>query len=152
MGGVTERSAWTAVERQRFEAAIGVHGHTVQGAAERLRELGSPGATPAAVSRWVSGATQQPQRRNLQAILEYTREARLPEAVVKPATGHPQDDDFDEIVRGIVRGMTGEPLLGPLQLQYLESFNKRLRKGVPLTDKEVDLHLHMLKVLGLEEL
>lgn len=145
--------AWGRAERRRLRLTRRSLGENQTACAERLRQLGCEGADQAAVSRWETGLTKRP-RPNTQDILRRYMEQVADDALILDDERRPPRDtqgDTEEPFAAAVRGLTDEPLLGPLQAAFVEAQLQRLRDGPEMSAADNEARLDLLRVLRLDD-
>lgn len=112
-----------------------------------LRGLGGTQLGQVHVSRIETGEVKRPWPRNQRAIGLYVeRHRQTPPEPPKTPPGDADDStDFDDIVRGA----TGEPLLGPLQAMAVRAVIGRLEHGPPMSESDESARAQLWRTLGL---
>jgi transcriptional regulator with XRE-family HTH domain len=114
--------------------------------AQRLIQLGAPATTnQSTVSKWERG-TAPSSYAALRAIHGYLAEhAPANDAADSPASNGGPDSDADEehdtsahTGERFFRDATGEPMLGPIQLEIVRAQINRLANGPPMTEEDSD--------------
>jgi hypothetical protein len=150
-----------------------------QACAVELASLGAESASQPNVSMWETGATQTPNAAAIAAVADYlsihqpvetadqSRRTRGPlnggSAINEAADGRqnagPGRRTGDEVVSraaahsfdGIVREVTGEPLLGPGQQKFVDGIIKRLTDGPGMSAADLEMARETARWLGLTD-
>jgi hypothetical protein len=147
---VARTARWATDDPDHLAHARELHAHSQEACAERLRELGSPGATQTSVSRWERRKIK-PRQANAASIRRYIREA---EDEAADANHHDEVvlrlANDDGTFQAAVREITDEPLLGPLQTDFVAAQIERLRTGPAMSQADDVARRDLMAVLRLQ--
>lgn len=138
---------WGPYDTHELRKAVAAAGHTQEAFARALKAFGlaSQPSQPT-VSRWLrGGSTPTPQVRP--ALRKY-RDAYLP-GVGDQVSDSVAADGPKERWNEVLRDLSGEPMLGPRQAEYVDSITARIAKGPPMSAADAEALRIAAQVLGL---
>jgi hypothetical protein len=117
--------------------------------AQHLRsEFGLGSATEPQLSRWESGRIQRPKCvEELRAFIETQLPGALGTAEADPRSSAEQEADAP--FQRLMEQLADEPLLGPLQAEFVSAISTRLRSGPRMSSEDRATYLDQARILRL---
>ena len=142
---------WGEVERRALRAARRSLGHSQSKCVDALVALGAAAVPQATFSKWETGQIRRPPNDALPALTQYLQSYSADPPDESGATNRSTSTDAEAQFDSVVRGITGEPLLGDLQRQLVEAIAFRLRNGPALSEEDERAHEWAARSLGMSQ-
>lgn len=125
------------------------HGHSQERLVEILESMEAPHRSQASMSRYLAGLQSVPPevRSGFSRYLDTFPAPSFPGTTPTPDGPVADDQDFE----GSVRGLSGEPLLGPRQAALVDSAIARLAQGPPMSDDDRRTFEDLRRIVGLSD-